>query len=81
MGTDCEVVDYSSMDIDLHDLRGMEELEARRRSCGHVVNLLFPKGVEAGEERRVCAASSAVAVCLFLCARVRDVCGFVAELG
>jgi hypothetical protein len=51
MGTDCEVVDYSSIDIDLHDLRGMEELEARRRSCGHVVMLLSQRGARRG--RRV----------------------------
>jgi hypothetical protein len=30
----------SSVDMDLHGLRRMEVLEARRRICGHVVALL-----------------------------------------
>jgi hypothetical protein len=41
MGTESESAAPSSVDIDLHDLRRMEELQARSRTCGHVVMLLY----------------------------------------
>jgi hypothetical protein len=39
MGTESEVVDPVIVEMDLHDWRRMEESEARRRTCGHVVML------------------------------------------
>jgi hypothetical protein len=53
MGTESESAAPSSVDVDLHDLRRMEELEARRRTCGHVVMLLCQRGVRRGR-RDVC---------------------------
>jgi hypothetical protein len=64
MWTEREVVDPVTVDMDLHDWRRMEELEARRRTlwpCGDVV---LPKGGEAVKEGCVCSARCEVAVCL-----------------
>jgi hypothetical protein len=44
MGIESEVAAPSRVNTDLHDLRRMEELEARRRTCGQVVMLLCYKG-------------------------------------
>jgi hypothetical protein len=67
--------------MDLHALKRMEELKARRRICGHVVMLLCQKGGEAKVEGLVCVAGCQVAVVLFVGVWVGDVSGFVAELG
>jgi hypothetical protein len=40
-GIERESVVPSSVATDLRGLRRMEEMEARRRTCGHVVILLF----------------------------------------
>jgi hypothetical protein len=53
MRTESEVVDLVIVEIDLHDWRRMEELEARRRTCGHVVMLFWQRGVRRGR-RDVC---------------------------
>jgi hypothetical protein len=39
MGTEREVVDPVSVDMDFQDLRRMEDVVARRRICGYVVML------------------------------------------
>jgi hypothetical protein len=41
MGTESEAAAPPRVDMDLHDLRGMEELEARRRTCGQVEMLFY----------------------------------------
>jgi hypothetical protein len=61
--------------MNLHDLRRMEELEARSRTCGHVV----PEGGEALKEGCVSVPGCEVAVRLFVYVWVGDVLGFVAE--
>jgi hypothetical protein len=48
MGTEIEVVDPLSVDMDLQDLRSMEVVVAWRRTCGHVVMLFFQRGVRRG---------------------------------
>jgi hypothetical protein len=48
MGTESEVVDPVSVDMDLQDLRRMEVVVARRRTCGHVVMLFFQRWVRRG---------------------------------
>jgi hypothetical protein len=45
MGTESGVVDPVSLEMDLQDLSMKEEGLARRRTCGHVVMLLFQRGV------------------------------------
>jgi hypothetical protein len=44
IGTASESLASSRVYMDLHGLRRMEELEARRRICGHVVMLLCKRG-------------------------------------
>jgi hypothetical protein len=44
MGTESEVVDPVSVDTDSQDLRRMEVVVARRKTCGHVVMLFFQRG-------------------------------------
>jgi hypothetical protein len=48
MGTEREVVDRVSVDMDLEDWRRMEVLVAQRRTCGHVVMLFRQRGVRRG---------------------------------
>jgi hypothetical protein len=45
MGIESEVVDPVYVEMDLHDLRRMEVVVARRRTCGHVVMLFRHMGV------------------------------------
>jgi hypothetical protein len=45
MGTKSESMPPSSVELVLHDLRRMEELEAQSRTCGHVVMLFCQIGV------------------------------------
>jgi hypothetical protein len=47
MGTEREVVVPLCVEMDLQDLRRMEVGLARRRTCGHVVMMFFPKGGKA----------------------------------
>jgi hypothetical protein len=51
MGTESEVVDPVSVEMDLQGLRRREVEVARRRTCGHVVMLCFQRWVRRG--RRV----------------------------
>jgi hypothetical protein len=52
MRTESESLTPSGVDMDyLRGMRRMEELEARRKICGHVVILLWKRGVR--QERRV----------------------------
>jgi hypothetical protein len=53
IGTESEVVDPVSVDMDLQDWRRMEVSVARRRTCGHVVMLFRRRGVRRGR-RDVC---------------------------
>jgi hypothetical protein len=53
METESEVVDPVCVEMDLQDLRRMEVVVARRRTCGHVVMLFRQKGVRRGM-RDVC---------------------------
>jgi hypothetical protein len=53
MGTERGVVDPVSVVMDLHDLRMKEDEVALRRTCGHVVMLLFQRGVRRGR-REAC---------------------------
>jgi hypothetical protein len=53
MGTEREVVDPMSVDMDSQDWRRMEVLVARRRTCGDVVMLFRQKGMRR-ERRDVC---------------------------
>jgi hypothetical protein len=48
MGTEIEVVDPASVDVDLHDWRKMVVLVARRRTCGHVVVLFCQMRMRGG---------------------------------
>jgi hypothetical protein len=48
MGMASESAATSSVDMNLHDMRRMEELEARSRTCGFVVILLSHRGVRRG---------------------------------
>jgi hypothetical protein len=71
MGTEKEAAAPSRVDMDFHDLRRMEELEARRRTCGHVVMLFYQFGVRRAR-RDVCVfggvRSRSMLVCKCVCA-------------
>jgi hypothetical protein len=53
MGTESEVVDPVSVDMDLQDWRRMKVVVALRRTCGHVVMWFYQRGVRRGR-RDVC---------------------------
>jgi hypothetical protein len=50
MGTESESTAPSSAEMDLQDLRRTEELEARSKTCGHVVMLLCKRRVRRGSK-------------------------------
>jgi hypothetical protein len=81
MGTENESAGPSSVDMELHDLKRMEDLEARSRTCGHVVMLLCERRVRRGR-RDVCVRRSVKSqYALFVSVWVGDVGDFVAECG
>jgi hypothetical protein len=60
MGTESEVVDPASVDMDLHDWRRMKVSVARRRTCDQVLILFWQRWFTRGR-RDVCLYSSATA--------------------
>jgi hypothetical protein len=59
--TESESLAPSRVDTVLRGLRRMEELEARRRICGHVVILLLHRGARR-ERRGLCVRRGVVGV-------------------
>jgi hypothetical protein len=53
MEAEIAVVDPLCVEMDLQDLRRMEVVKARSRTCGHVVMLFFKRGVRR-ERREAC---------------------------
>jgi hypothetical protein len=74
MGTERGLRAPSSEDIVLHDLRRVDEEEARKRSCGQVVMVFFQRGVRRdSRDKWVWRGVMSQYACLYVCGSV--MCG------